>query len=62
MSRQNYGRYKPSKWSYSTREEWMTPQEHWALRSEFLLMAFLAAVMFLATFAEPIMDWLEALL
>jgi len=43
-------------------QEWMTPQEHSALRSEFWVMAFLVAVMLFCVFAEPLMDVFMAML
>jgi hypothetical protein len=52
VSRLNLGRYDPP----------VTPEEHSALRSELWVLVFLVAVMLLATFAESIMDWLEAML
>uniref|UniRef100_A0A6M3KSW6 Uncharacterized protein n=1 Tax=viral metagenome TaxID=1070528 RepID=A0A6M3KSW6_9ZZZZ len=61
MSRNSYGRYKPAKWTYPTPQEWMTPQEHRALKSEFWVMMFLLVVGLLAVFAEPLMDVLEML-
>jgi len=62
MSRLNMGRYKPGKWTYPYPQEWMTPQEHSALRSEFWVMAFLVAVGLLCVFAEPLMDAFMAML
>jgi hypothetical protein len=56
MSRNSYGRYKPSKWTYPTPQEWMTPEEHHALKSEFWVMAFVVAVMLFCVFAEPLAD------
>jgi len=53
MSRLNYGRYQP---------EPVTAAEHRALKDEALVMVFLLVVFILATFAEPLMDWLEVLL
>lgn len=52
MSRQNYGRYQP---------EPMTPEEHSALKSEFLVMLILVVVGLVCVFAEPVMDALEML-
>lgn len=47
MSRQNLGRYQP---------ESVTPEEHRALKSEFLVMLILLAIGLLCVFAEPLMD------
>jgi hypothetical protein len=38
------------------------PSERRAMRQEVLVLWILVGVMLLATFAEPLMDWLEALL
>jgi hypothetical protein len=55
MSRLNQGRYNP-RWTYP--DEPVTPAEHWALKHEFWVMAFLVAVMLFCVFAEPLMTWI----
>lgn len=55
MARDSYGRY-PSD------QEWLTPQEHSALRSEALVMLILLVVGLLCVFCEPILDWLEVMI
>lgn len=49
VSRLNYGRYQP---------EPVTPEEHSALRSEFLVMVILLATGLLCVFVEPLVTWL----
>ena len=46
-------RYFP-RWTYP--DEPVTPAEHHALKIDFWVMAFLVAIMLLATFAEPLAD------
>lgn len=48
VSRLNYGRYQPE----------VTPEEHWALKSEFVVMLILLATGLLCVFVEPLVTWL----